>query len=97
MIRIDKYVIAAYDRGYQVGELTYSTNKETGVVTERISKPAYLSTIQQCLAKIRKLMHLEVIEQYDGDLAGAIAALNEADKRFECMVECVETHGGKDA
>lgn len=94
MIRIDKYVIAAYDRGYQVGELTHSTNKETGEVTERINKPAYISSIQQCLAKIRKLMHLEAIEQYDGDLAGAINALNDADKRFERMVECVEKHGG---
>ena len=93
MIRIDKYVIAAYDRGYQVGEIAYSTNKETGEVTERINKPAYLSSIQQCLAKIRKLMHLEAIEQYDGDLAGAIKALDEADKRFEQLVEGVEKHG----
>ena len=90
MIRIDKYVIAAYDRGYQVGEIACSTNTETGKVTERINKPAYLSTLQQCLAKIRKLMHLEAIAQYDGDLAGAIKALDEADKRFEALVAGVE-------
>lgn len=93
MIRIDKYVISAYDRGYQVGELTTSTNKETGEVTERINKPAYFDSIQRCLAKIRMMMHLEAIQQYDGDLAGACELLYKADERFEALVAGVEKRG----
>ena len=93
MIRIDKYVISAYDRGYQVGELTTSTNKETGEVTERINKPSYFSSIQKCLAQIRMRMHLESIQQYDGDLSGACELLAKADERFEALVAGVEKHG----
>lgn len=94
MIRIDKYAISAYDRGYMVGELVSYTNKETKEVTERINKPSYFSSIQRCLAKIRMMMHLEAIDQYDGDLSGACLLLAKADEKFEALVAEIEKHGG---
>ena len=93
MIRIDKYAISAYDRGYIFVVFVVFFYKETKEVTERINKPSYYSNIQRCLAKIRMMMHLEVINQYDGDLSGACLLLAKTDERFEALVTGIEKHG----
>lgn len=90
MIRIDKYGIEAYERGYQVGKVATSKIKKTGETREYLANPAFLDTIPKCLKKIRFWMHLEAIEQYDGDLAGAIEVLESADARFDAMLDVLE-------
>jgi hypothetical protein len=90
MIRIDKYGIEAYERGYQVGKIATTTIKKTNETREYLAHPAFLDSIPKCLKKIRFWMHLEAIEQYDGELNGAIKALETADVRFDALVDGLE-------
>ena len=90
MIRIGEYGIAADNSGFVVGKITRRIDKKTGIKVESLSGPRYFSNLQGCLRELRKKGHLEAIEAYDGDLAGAVVVLDEANMKFERLIEGVE-------
>lgn len=89
MIRIGEYGIMADNSGFVVGKVARRLDKKTGIEVESLSAPRYFSNLQGCLRELRKKAHLEAIEQYDGDLTGAIAVLDEANMKFESLIESV--------
>jgi hypothetical protein len=92
MIRIGEYGIDAGASEYTVGKIRNALRKKKDVVegVDVILPVHYFKNIQGCLGWIRKQMHLDAISEYDGDLAGAVSVLREADEMFERLIEGVE-------
>jgi len=90
MIRIGSFGIIADSYGYAVGKISRYKNKKTGEETEILTSTKYYGSLQGCLSCIRKQIHLKVIKDFDGSLKEAIQALNDADERFEALIEDVE-------
>lgn len=92
MIRIGEYGIDAGASEYTVGKIQKTLRKKNDVAEEvdAILSGHYFKNIQGCLGWIRKQMHLKAISQYDGDLAGAVSVLREADEMFDEMIKGVE-------
>ena len=90
MIRIGEYGITSDASGFVVGKIARKKGKKAGAEVEYLSGPKYFSNLQGCLRELRKKAHLEAVEQYDGDLSGAIAVLDEANMKFERLIEGVE-------
>ena len=90
MIRIGEYGITSDASGFVVGKIARRLDKKTGIEVESLSGPRYFSNLQGCLRELRKKAHLEAISEYDGDLSGAIAVLDEANMEFERLIEGVE-------
>lgn len=92
MIRIGEYGIDAGASEYTVGKIQKTARRKNDVVEEvdAIISGHYFKNIQGCLRWIRKQMHLKAIGEYEGDLAGAVAVLDEVDKKFDETIKGVE-------
>ena len=91
MIRIFvKYGIEPSERCFAVGKIGKAkhTDKKTNVVTEEecIQNPAYCTTLESALKYIRKSILMEELRNYDGDLQGAIEAIQALDAKFDEIV-----------
>lgn len=87
---IDGYGIKVSSGCYTIGKQSMRTNKKTGEQTECFTEMGYYTTVQSALKGVRKHLHRDILDKFDGTLAEAIQIINEMETRFNSMLEGID-------
>ena len=94
MIRLGKYGINVSDRCYEVGKIATrtvkktdkNTNEKIDVEEEYLANSGYYTSIESALNATYKRIAADALNNYDGDLKGAIEAIHKRTAEFEKLV-----------